>query len=73
VRESEAAEKRENVRLEARMENLMSEIQTLRQRLNDLAEECDGGLRGDEAIQVSYKLDQLIAEFLRLQERTAAN
>ncbi len=55
------------------MENLMSEIQTLRQRLNDLAEEGDGGLRGDEAIQVSYKLDQLIAEFLRLQERTAAN
>lgn len=61
------------MRLEARMENLMVEIQSLRQRLNDLAEEGEGGLRGDEAIQVSYKLDQLIAEFLRLQEQCAAN
>ncbi|MGE5507062.1 MAG: Spo0E family sporulation regulatory protein-aspartic acid phosphatase [Chitinophagales bacterium] len=56
--------------LEARLENLLVEIQTLRQRLHDLAEENEG-LRGDEAIQVSYKLDQLIAEFLRLQDRTA--
>ncbi len=61
------------MRLEARLENLMVEIQTLRQRLNDLVEEGEGGLRGDEAIQVSYKLDQLIAEFLRLQEQVAPN
>lgn len=58
--------------LEARLENLLVEIQTLRQRLHDLAEEGEG-LRGEEAIQVSYKLDQLIAEFLRLQERAASN
>lgn len=47
----------------------MQEIQTLRLRLNDLVEE-GGRLRGDEAIQVSYKLDQLIAEFLRLEEKS---
>lgn len=61
------------MRLEARLENLMVEIQTLRQRLNNLVEEGEGGLRGDEAVQVSYKLDQLIAEFLRLQEQSGAN
>lgn len=61
------------MRLEERLENLLTEIQTLRQRLNDLVEEGEGGLRGDEAIQVSYKLDQLIAEFLRLQEQVAPN
>lgn len=54
------------------MENLMVEIQTLRQRLSDLVDEGEGGPRGDEAIQVSYKLDQLIAEFLRLQEQVSA-
>ncbi|HHW14215.1 MAG TPA: Spo0E family sporulation regulatory protein-aspartic acid phosphatase [Firmicutes bacterium] len=59
------------MRLETRLENLMQEIQTLRLRLNDLVEE-GGRLRGDEAIQVSYKLDQLIAEFLRLQEKSNA-
>lgn len=57
------------MRLETRLENLMQEIQTLRLRLNDLVEE-GGRLRGDEAIQVSYKLDQLIAEFLRLEEKS---
>lgn len=61
------------MRLEARLENLMAEIQTLRQRLNDLVEEEGGGIRGDEAVQISYKLDQLIAEFLRLQEQAAAH
>lgn len=52
-----------------RLESLKDEIQILRRRLNDVAEEQTFQLKNEEALEISYKLDQLIAEFLRIRER----
>lgn len=55
--------------LQQRLESLKAEIQVLRKRLNYNVEEKTFQLKSEEAVEISAKLDQLIAEFLRIQER----
>ncbi len=59
------------MQLQARLEDLKGEIQALRQRLNSVTDGGSYTLQSEQAILVSEKLDQLIAEFLRIKETLA--
>lgn len=57
--------------LQDRLETLRQEIEALRQRLESSTDESADTPRSEESVNTSYKLDQLIAEFLRTRERIA--
>ncbi len=59
------------MQLQARLDDLKGEIQALRQRLNTVTDGGNYCLQSEQAILVSEKLDQLIAEFLRIKEAIA--
>lgn len=55
--------------LRDRLDKLKQEIEALRRELDGTPDEREGAPRREETARTSHKLDQLIAEFLRVRER----
>lgn len=55
--------------LQERLDQLKRDIETLRREIDGTPDEPGSPSQREEAARASHKLDQLIAEFLRVRER----